>query len=332
MKKVFLLALTLLVSNIVFSQRASYTEQITFVEPTIDLSQWNSNYQELYKVQESRIANKYTPQLAMIIKNEAEQPEQSDEMINNMLQQNLKGGYSAYFIETAYKLFFSDRAIRMLVRKPKIRQQLFNKGCEILCELVAMYPKDYKQRLIKDIEGWQRDLNEFQMPQGKLIERQGIDEYDGHIHLYNQKGEEIENFWLRRIYFDKIPYEELKSMLNTLLTRVRAVDVTSNDDMMACYKINNEISYCQGTEYCYFLPCNGNPIKRLLHVSMWQTKLLTYRPNDGLYELTIDNNYPLAHSFYGNLGEDDFYCTRVLINKNAEVESIEGKYYPHYTK
>lgn len=329
MKKSLLLALMLFVSNIVFSQRASYTEQITLAEQSIDLSQWNTNYQDLYKVQESRIVNKYAPQLATIINNEVTNQSQSENLIYDALRPNLMSGYRSYFIDILAGIYFSDGTIKTLIRKPKIRQLLFNKGCDILCDLVALYPKDYKNRLVKEIQGWQNDLNKFQMPQGKLIERKGIDEYDGHTRLYNSKGEEVENFWLRRIYFDKIPYEELKSMLDTLLTRVQAVDVSNNDDMMACYKINNEIAYCQGTEECYFLPCNGSQIERPLSVLIWNTPTLTY---NGLYLLTVDNDYPLTRHFWGKLGNDEFYCTSITINNDATIKKLEGTYYPHNSK
>jgi hypothetical protein len=321
-KSIFIVAALWMATGMMFAQRASYVEYVS-LDPGeyFDLSEFKWNSQNLYKVQETRIASSYAPKLATIIKGEAPQSN-PDGTVAAMLQSGLTGGYNKYFESVAARMYFDNDLIRAMIKKPRVRQLLFNQGCDLLCDLVAMYPKDYKTYLIEELNAQLRSLNEFQVPEGI---REGLDEY-GRLTLYDNTGEEVENFWLRRIYFDKIPYNELKSMLETLLTRVRAVNVSENDEIMACYRINNQIAYCQSIDDCYFASCT-NRISKRLYVNAWGGIAVKYMENDQ-YQLTYGTNDPPTGSFWAQYGSNNFYGTRIILNSDASVSHMEGTITP----
>ena len=328
MKKLALLITLLGMMPLTYAQRASYIEQIS-LEPNqfIELELLQDNYTELYKLPETRIANRYASRIAATLGEDT--PEQRDQMFA-MLQSSLIGGYHTFPEDIVAELYFGNRGrMKMFVTNSTIRQMLFEQGCRVLCDLVALYPKDYKTRVLNRISLIVNSFKEFQMPQEELILRR--EEYDGSYHLYDSTGTEYEDFWLRRIYLDKIPYEELQAMIETLQARVEAVNVTDNDDMMACYKINNHLAYCQGTDKCWFMPYATDTAAVPLYVGGWNTPYLSVR-TDGVFQLTADKDYPSSYTFSGKYGKDEFRCTRILLNSDGYVHSFEGTYYPHPTK
>ena len=321
-KSIFIVAALWMATGMMFAQRASYVEYV-YLDPGeyFNMAQLRDNYENLYKVQETRIASAYAPKIANIIRSEAPQSN-PDATVSAMLQSSLTNGYNTYFEGVVARMYFDNNLIRAMIKKPRVRQLLFNQGCDLLCDLVAMYPKDYKTYLLEELNAQLQSLREFQMPEGI---REGLDEY-GRMTLYDNTGEEVEGFWLRRVYFDKIPYNELQSMLETLITRVQAVNVSENDEAMACYRINNQIAYYQGIEKCYFASCT-NRISKRLYVRSWCGMAVKCLENDQ-YQLTCNTDDPPTGTFRAQYGNNEFSGTRIILNSDASVSHMEGTISP----
>lgn len=159
-----------------------------------------------------------------------------------------------YYINT--DIFFDGcilnikKSIRYLLAQNKdFRDALFDKTCDFICDLTMLFPKDFKSHIISEINVILNILNDIPTHKYELAS------YNSENRSFYFKKDGIKNegightktgWILRRIYIDKIPYEEIKQKTEKLLARVQGIDNSNNADIAYIYRIANGISYCVG--------------------------------------------------------------------------------------
>lgn len=144
-----------------------------------------------------------------------------------------------------------------LLQNKTFRQFAMGVAKKLIKEIVSYYPKDYKLFLSKQMQYALDFIDEI--PNHNYHVGWEENEYGyGWLELYD--GEEvssqtygIEGIILRRILLNKIPIEEVRSMVTEIKSVVDNVDNSENPEIMAIYKLNDDLGICFGCNEPYFM-------------------------------------------------------------------------------
>ncbi len=196
-----------------------------------------------------------------------------------------------------------------LSQNKDFRDALFDKTCDFICDLTMLFPKDFKSDIISKMNEILNILNDipthkYEVSYNKSCPYFKVDGVKNYEIGYSKAG------WiLRRIYIDKIPYEEIKHKTEELLARVQGIDNSNNADVAYIYKITKGILYCVGrVNYLYSsaLGCK-------------------YYVNDGIIEKIVEDGIPffsVTSSEYIS-DSDDQYRKMGFFNKNTILKLDE---------
>lgn len=186
------------------------------------------------------------------------------------------------------------------VKNQTFRDALYNKAVDVLCKLVAYYPKDYRTHLISAFSESLKILDGA--ASGKHSYTIKVDEsndwkplvifVDGNPDI--ELGYGITGFLLRRVYMDNIPLSEVRTKTSSLIAKLKSIDTSKNDNIMSKYVINNDIAFCVGANRNYFLSLASNkefvPFNSEYEQNYYDNIILT-RYNNGQVFYQIVNNY-----------------------------------------
>ena len=177
-------------------------------------------------------------------------------------------------------------------KKKDVRDAIFDRGCDFICELVTVLPKDFKEKIVMQLQKFNDEIVEIgnDIAAHKYELKSFVDDEVGKIYylerdcLSTDYRNEHNHWWLRRIFIDQIPYDEIKSRSTELLTRVQNVDNSKNADVLSIYKLAKGFLLCIG--------CNEYGADRYLyscatkqkHYGVWENlrvRIVIYSP--GMY-------------------------------------------------
>lgn len=161
------------------------------------------------------------------------------------------GDYIEDVLTDAYDSFYSSSLddvlpsiygiFREISVKQAVRDYLFKIGCEALCDLCKLYPKDFKSNLLKQITYIDEVVKELSK-HTYVQDKNRSDLYiDGELN--NELAHEFEGYILRRNLNDNISWNEMHQKLVALKNAIEGVDVTRNPEVMGQVSINNEATY-----------------------------------------------------------------------------------------
>lgn len=154
----------------------------------------------------------------------------------------LEGVYDSFYICSLDNVLPSIYSVfREITGKQAVRDYLFKIGCEALCDLCKLYPKDFKSNLLKQIAYMDevvKELSKHTYVQDKTRSDLYIDG-----ELNNELAHEFEGYILRRNLNDNISWNEMHQKLVSLKNAIEGVDVTRNPEVMGHVSINNEATY-----------------------------------------------------------------------------------------
>ena len=313
--KEFLLFSLLLLATIAQAQQFSYSVQLNSTD-SIDTQKWLNAKPTENK--ENELAQKYANLISPILRQYVSTTELPEQDLQNIMQWNIQDQYKdvykhACFGWNAYKY---SNVFHSKVSTKAFRDFLFSKACDVLCELIAYYPKDYKTKLIQAFTDAQKMLNDAPNHKYEIKDSNPNDSWEDLVIfkdgvMNRDLGYGINGFLLRRIYLDNIPLSEIKEKTTTLLTKLKATDNSKNPAYLTRYTINNEIAYCITAESNYFISIATG--KRII-------------PYQNEYEKAL---YPNIIKYRYNAGQN-FYviqCPRwssasyksMVIDKNANI-------------
>lgn len=314
MRKHFVLALLLIVSSIAMAQNAMFTFSVQLTSSdSIDTQKWLN--EELTQNKENELAQKYTNLISPTLRQYVSTTEFSEQELLQTMQNNFNNEYKDNYWSFGWNAWKYSSLFHKNVTTKTFRDFLFNKACDILCELIAYYPKDYKTHLVSAFTDALKMLNDVPNHKYEIKDSNPNDQWDDLVIfkdgvMQREMGYGIKGFLLRRIYMDNIPYTEIKEKAITLLNKIKAVDNSKNLSVLAHYTINNDIAYCIASESNYFISLASK--KKFYPYN--NAYLKAYYPN------IIKYRFNAGQSFYviSNLQ----WCSEkgtTIIDKNADV-------------
>lgn len=131
-------------------------------------------------------------------------------------------GFSRY-----YHTLFRDKTARTL---------LFDQALESVIVLCKKYPDDFRQRILKELDGLLAFTNTLNAK--KVLTDEGIDK--------------LNNYWkgfiYRRFKEDKVPLEEIKTCITTAQTKLKEIATYDQAKSYFGYELNGQISLLYSSE------------------------------------------------------------------------------------
>ena len=275
MKRYFLFGL-LLSASIVSAQQYSYSVQLNSTD-SIDTQKWLNLKPTENK--EKELAQRYAGLISPALRQYVSTTELPEQDLQNIMQWNIQDQYKdvcqyACFGWNAYKF---SKVFHSKVNIKAFRDVLFDKACDVLCELIAFYPKDYKTKLVHAFTEAQKTLNDIPNHRYEIKDSNPNDQWEDLVIfkdgvMNRDLGYGINGFLLRRIYMDNIPVGEIKEKLSILLNKVKTTDTSKNPAYLIRYTINNEVAYCITAESNYFVSVTTGK-KFLPYQNVYETAL-----------------------------------------------------------
>ena len=176
---------------------------------------------------------------------------------------------------------------------------------EMITKLCEHYPKDFKYKCVNELKECLAFVDN--MPKHKYDIIGWILFVDGEEDA--DLGETTKGFILRRIIKDKIPKQEIREYLNTLLKKVESVDVSNNNDIIYTLTINNELKYCVSATGDYFI-INEKKVKNVPCRNNFNSFNTCY-PLNSIKK--VGTNYIIDYGGYWGSGK------RILIDRTGEI-------------
>ena len=228
---------------------------------------------------------------------------------------NIKNGYKdnfSYFAwnrDRYYSLFHSK------ISNKSFRDVIYNKAVDMLCKMVAYYPKDYRAKLLREFNNSLKTLDEAKNHRYEVKEdvskswKPLVFFIDGVANY--QFGYGLTGFLFRRVYMDGIPYEEIREKIVNIIAKIKAVDVSKNASILSKYTINNELIFCIGADENYYASVVNNK------------KLVTYNyPNEiAYYPNIIKVRFNEGENFYqiSNYGWCNTELKTIIVDKFINI-------------
>ena len=202
---------------------------------------------------EKEIINKYTDQILSsgILKSFEIQKHEED--LRNLMTWNFYGRYNNHTIARSFYIARDDY-FHNLLRVKAVRvfgSQLLS---DLAVEFCSYFPKDFKAKLISELEDVVITLNKCKKHRYACVEDKWGNEclsVDGQID--DELACTFEGFIARRICLDKIPLAEMEDFVVSLLKRLRDTNTGFNDDVLYRMEINGELVYYLGTGGPFFV-------------------------------------------------------------------------------
>lgn len=219
-----------------------------------------------------------------------------EDFVMKCITDNIKFGYKDNFWFFKWNKYKFYSLFHYKISNKSFRDALYNKAVDVLCAMVAYYPKDYKTKLIREFTKALNTLEEA--PKHKYEIKEDISKSWKPIVFFidgvpnEDFGYGLIGFLFRRIYMDNIPYSEIYEKTANLVAKVKMVDVSKNANYFCKYTINNEMLYCIGSEENYFVSMLNN--KKMITYSnpyeiAYYPNIIKARYNDGEYFYQISN-------------------------------------------
>lgn len=338
MRKYYLLSCFLCISIISNAQpKAIFSQSISLSNSdSIDTYEYLRNWENKKEIEEN-LAKKYTTQILPTLYQELKTDIKDEKELENYILYSMEREFSVEYKryygaknnmlgEVGYNDFVQS-LFRSCLKKKSMRDFLFNRLCDILCDFVSLYPKDYKKKLISLLNESLEMLNDIPNHKYEIKDGEGIsDEYwpvfgngvSGDLVIFKdgigdrKLGYGVNGFVLRRIFIDNIPYTEIKEKMITLINELKSINNSNNSDVYSCVVINNDIAYCIGSENNYFISIFSNkkyvPYEKDRNGSNFTyfNNVVKYRENKG-------------NHFYLILNKEYEKPRAIVIDKNAEV-------------
>ena len=262
---------------------------------SIFTSNWISTNPVIEK--EKEIINKYSASLLQDVRQYISEEKMPQKDIRKIVEQNLTNEYKDNFHVFAWNSYKYSDLFHSTITIKGFRDALFARACDILCDLIKSYPKDYKTHLVNEFTSALNFINEVPNHHYEIKEDLSyswkpltifVDGKANHEICYGIKG-----FLLRRIYLNKISHSEIKEKITILLTKIKEVDNSKNASILCCYTINKEIVYCISATKQYFASVSNNktfvPYQQEYEMAFWPN-LIQYRINHNQGFYIIENS------------------------------------------
>lgn len=156
-------------------------------------------------------------------------------------------GYVKWALGSGYVMDISDlqspmsNMISRVFDKPAVRDYLFDLGCSVLVDMCKLYPKDFKEKLLKQIAYVDDTVK-------RLSTHTYIyDNKTGNLYVDGKLNDEIcwtfDGIIIRRYVLDKMKWSDMRQKIATLRNKITATDVSKNPDIMGRVVFNDEASY-----------------------------------------------------------------------------------------
>jgi hypothetical protein len=141
-----------------------------------------------------------------------------------------------------------------IIRNNSLREVLFNLSAKTLCKLCCLYPKDFKEEVIKHLMATKNLLTSLRHHSYAIV---GDSLYlDGEVANVTIARSQM-GFLIRRILLDGFTISEMNGYLDRLLSKVKTTDISGNSDFLRIVTINNTIS-CYVTASGYYFGGNNS--------------------------------------------------------------------------
>ncbi len=245
----------LLLSSVAFAQYTSlysYDIQLNTTD-SIDTYQWLKNYP--FSQQDQQIINKYTNSICNGIRTYISNEEMPNADIEKVVKYNLNNAYYHTLSGVIYQSYKYYNMLHLKIKNKNFRDFLFNKACDILCDLVSIYPRDFQVNMEELIESTLEFMTDIPNHTYEIKEDLQYSWRPLTIFVDGQPDHNIaftlNGFLIRRMIIDNVSYDEVLSKLQTLLQKISDIE-HDNPDFAYSYVINNEIIYYIGCFMNYF--------------------------------------------------------------------------------
>lgn len=137
---------------------------------------------------------------------------------------------------------FLHRAIKI----KKVREFGYNIVGDMLEAYCKIYPKDYKDNLIKQLNGCLKFVGEMAKHNYRLVDsdEEGVLDLVVDEKKNRRQAAGLEGFLIRRVIIDKVPKDEIAENIKKLVNRLMAVE-SRDGDCLYRLSINGELHYCE---------------------------------------------------------------------------------------
>lgn len=259
-----------------------------------------------------------------------------------MVAQNLDHQYKDNFQCFGWKSWKYYSLFHLKVKNQVFRDALYNKAVDVLCKLVAFYPKDYRAHLIsafseslKVLDGAASGKHSYVIKTDESKSWKPLVIFvDGVPDM--ELGYGITGFLLRRVYMDGVPLSEVRSKTSSLIAKIRSVDNSRNANVMSKYIINNEIAFCVGANRNYFLSLSSNK-EFVSYISEYEQNYYGHdiyaRYNNGQIFYQIVNVYTwqselktiILDKFFNITYHEPLNLTQPILLKNSQPQQTNSQ-------
>lgn len=186
MRKYHLLSCFLCISIISNAQpKAIFSQSISLSNSdSIDTYEYLRNWENKKEEIEENLAKKYTTQVLPTLYQELKTDIKDEKELENYIMGSMKSEFAVEYkrgyimnnmlgemggIMTLFNLYFV-----LVLKKKSMRDFLFNRLCDILCDFVSLYPKDYKKKLIHSLNESLEMLNDIPNHKYEIKDGEGI--------------------------------------------------------------------------------------------------------------------------------------------------------------
>lgn len=311
MKKISLLLLTIL-SIEVLAQKSTYTDRkyLSDGETIKDFYDVPDN-NKFFAIKYANIIISNPILQTMGVEDEFDHfsgKQKPSELIKATIKENCNNLYLDGHISFPYFLSYDkmNKFVLKAIKNKKVREFLVNVCSEMITKLCEHYPKDFKYKCVNELKECLAFVDNMPKHKYDIIGwRLFVDgEEDADL------GETTKGFILRRIIKDKIPKQEIREYLNTLLKKVESVDVSNNDDIIYTLTINNELKYCVSATGSYLI-INEKKVKNDLCRNNFGINRICYNEVKSIKK--VGANYIIDYGYGWGDGK------KILIDRTGEI-------------
>lgn len=310
--KTKIIVFLLLLSSFASAQMTAkyiYEVQLSTTD-SIDTNNWLNGYP--FKELDTRLINKYKGIICKEIRSYVTQAEVSDNDIADVLNYNLSSAYYLRIDGILYHTYKYYNLFHSKIQNKNFRDFLFNKACDILCELIALYPVDFQYKIETEIESALDFLGDMPNHHYEIKEDVRYSSQPLTIFVDGEANDAIaftiNGFLLRRMLMDNISYDEIVQRLQIVLQKVSEIDNSDNADYAVAYLINNEI--------IYYISCLANYFATLENDEYF----MPYK--DEYYRLYVPNVVKCRQNF----GQNFYIISNRLWTDSEYTHTVVDKY------
>ena len=321
-----LLALILLFSScFAFGQTAMFSSSVTLGDGEMCIMPTYDEHNPCEE-QERAIASTYYERLMDNTLLRALGLNKFDSTLASNIRESVVGQYDSYYIRDHYTIdwYLGDFIIK-IAKNERVRKILADTVIDLICDLCKYYPKDYKEAVLNKVKETQQFVDN--MVKHTYESRDGELYIDGVAAPDDAYG--IKGFIIRRVIAYDMPIDDFANTLDRLYTRVDAVDVSSNKDILRSVYINKDITYnTTANGNYYYINKTGEAIVPFFMDSIYRRRcrvsVIHYFVGEDVAFYKIQNTYARwdydkdKYVYYPDDG-------LIIIDNNGELIYEEGK-------